>query len=69
MPELLERISKGELQPEQIIGHTMPLADAARGYEIFEKKQEDCRKIVPTPRAPHDPKREKGADRRPFAVT
>jgi threonine dehydrogenase-like Zn-dependent dehydrogenase len=27
----------------------MPLKEAARGYEIFEKKQEDCRKIVLTP--------------------
>ena len=29
-----------------IVTHTLPLADAARGYAIFEKKQEDCRKVV-----------------------
>lgn len=49
MPELLERISNGELKPEEIITHTLPLADAARGYDIFNKKQEDCRKVVLTP--------------------
>jgi len=27
----------------------MKLADAARGYEIFEKKEEECRKVVLTP--------------------
>jgi len=48
MPQLLEHIAKGELHPEAIITHTMPLSEAARGYEIFEKKQEDCRKVVLT---------------------
>jgi threonine dehydrogenase-like Zn-dependent dehydrogenase len=49
MPELLERITRGELKPDAIISHTLPLADAARGYEIFNKKEEDCRKVVLTP--------------------
>ncbi|HEX7688821.1 MAG TPA: zinc-dependent alcohol dehydrogenase [Burkholderiaceae bacterium] len=49
MPELLDHISSGRLRPDVIITHRMPLADAARGYEIFEKKQEDCRKVVLTP--------------------
>ncbi len=26
----------------------MPLADAARGYEIFDEEEEDCRKVVLT---------------------
>lgn len=46
MPELLERISKGELKPDVIISHRMALTDAARGYEIFNGKQEACRKVV-----------------------
>ena len=50
MPKLLEHIARGELHPEAIITHTLALADAARGYEIFEKKQEDCRKVVLTTR-------------------
>ncbi len=49
MPELLERIQAGHLAPEVIITHRMPLADAAKGYELFDKKQEDCRKVVLIP--------------------
>ena len=46
MPELLELIAKGELAPDVIISHTLPLADAARGYEMFNNKEDDCRKVV-----------------------
>lgn len=49
MPELLQHIGNGKLRPEVIITHRMALADAARGYEIFEKKEEECRKVVLTP--------------------
>ena len=49
MPELLERISAGQLQPEVIITHRMTLDEAARGYEIFNDKQEACRKVVLRP--------------------
>ncbi|MDM0108813.1 zinc-dependent alcohol dehydrogenase [Variovorax sp. J22R24] len=49
MPVLLEHIGNGRLKAEVIITHRMRLADAARGYEIFEKKEEDCRKVVLTP--------------------
>jgi threonine dehydrogenase-like Zn-dependent dehydrogenase len=49
MPALLEHISRGELRPEAIITHRMPLSEAPRGYEVFEKKLEDCRKVVLTP--------------------
>ncbi|APW37604.1 glutathione-dependent formaldehyde dehydrogenase [Rhodoferax koreense] len=49
MPELLEHIGNGKMRPEVIITHRMKLADAARAYEIFEKKEEDCRKVVLTP--------------------
>jgi len=27
----------------------MPLEEAAKGYEIFEKRREDCRKIILVP--------------------
>jgi threonine dehydrogenase-like Zn-dependent dehydrogenase len=49
MPELLAHIGNGKLQPEVIISHRLPLADAARGYELFNDKEEDCRKVVLTP--------------------
>ncbi len=48
MPELLDKIYNGKLKPEAIITHRMPLADAARGYQIFNDKEEDCRKVVLT---------------------
>ena len=49
MPQLLEHIANGRMRPEVIISHRMKLADAARGYEIFEKKEEECGKVVLTP--------------------
>ncbi|MBL8301792.1 MAG: glutathione-dependent formaldehyde dehydrogenase [Ideonella sp.] len=49
MPELLARIENGDIRPEVIISHRMALSDAARGYDIFDNKQEDCRKVVLTP--------------------
>ena len=49
LPELLEFIENGDLHPADIITHRMSLEDAAKGYEIFNEKQEDCRKVVLTP--------------------
>ncbi|SFU56069.1 zinc-dependent alcohol dehydrogenase [Nitrosospira multiformis] len=49
LPELLEHIESGKLQPDAIISHRMPLAEAATAYKIFEKKEDDCRKVVLTP--------------------
>jgi threonine dehydrogenase-like Zn-dependent dehydrogenase len=52
MPKLLEHIQAGDLKPEVIITHHMALEDAARGYDIFEKAEEECRKVVLTPSGP-----------------
>ncbi|MDB5877816.1 MAG: Alcohol dehydrogenase GroES domain protein [Variovorax sp.] len=52
MPKLLEHIQAGELRPEVIITHHLSLDEAVRGYEVFEKAQEDCRKVVLTPGGP-----------------
>ncbi|WP_293716782.1 MULTISPECIES: zinc-dependent alcohol dehydrogenase [unclassified Stenotrophomonas] len=49
MPELLEAIGEGRLKPEVIISHRMKLQDAVRGYELFDKRQDNCRKVVLTP--------------------
>jgi threonine dehydrogenase-like Zn-dependent dehydrogenase len=49
MPELLEKIGNGQLRPETIITHRLPLADAARGYQVFNSQDEECRKVVLTP--------------------
>ncbi len=49
LPELLENIEAGKLHPDVIISHRWPLAEAATGYKIFDKKEEDCRKVVLIP--------------------
>lgn len=48
MPELLKHISEGRLSPEVIITHHLPLDEAARGYKMFNEKEEFCRKVVLT---------------------
>lgn len=49
--ELLPLIEKGLLKPEEIVTHYMPFEEAARGYEIFEKRKEECRKVILVPGA------------------
>ena len=49
LPELLGHIETGRLQPDAIISHRLSLEQAAEGYKIFDKKQEDCRKVILTP--------------------
>jgi threonine dehydrogenase-like Zn-dependent dehydrogenase len=49
LPELLGHIETGRLAPDAIITHRMSLEDAAQGYKIFDKKEEECRKVILTP--------------------
>lgn len=49
LPRLLSLLEQGLLTPEEIVTHHMPLEDAAHGYEIFEKRKEDCRKVILVP--------------------
>jgi len=49
LPELLEMIGEGRLNPEALITHHMSLEDAVEGYRIFDEKKEDCRKVILTP--------------------
>ncbi|QRX82421.1 zinc-dependent alcohol dehydrogenase [Glaciimonas sp. PAMC28666] len=49
MPELLEFIEAGKLRPETIISHRMKLEEAPTGYRMFDKKEDECRKIVLSP--------------------
>jgi len=49
MPELLEFIEQGELEPHVLISHRMPLSDAAEAYDLFNQKRDECRKVVLTP--------------------
>jgi threonine dehydrogenase-like Zn-dependent dehydrogenase len=47
--QLLERIERGEIDPSFVITHRMQLEEAAKGYEIFTNKEDDCIKIVLKP--------------------
>jgi threonine dehydrogenase-like Zn-dependent dehydrogenase len=49
MPELLQFVNEGRLKPDVIISHRLPLTEAAHGYQVFNRKQEDCRKVVLKP--------------------
>ncbi|MET8370407.1 zinc-dependent alcohol dehydrogenase [Micromonospora sp. DT68] len=43
---LLERIRRGEIDPSFVVSHRMPLRDAPKGYKIFQKKQDECTKVL-----------------------
>jgi len=51
MRPLLKRIENGEIDPAAVITHRLPLTDAARGYEMFLKKEDNCEKVVLKPAA------------------
>jgi len=53
LPELLEHIETGRLSPEAIITHRLSLEQAVEGYKMFDKKQDDCRKVILTPGSPY----------------
>lgn len=48
---LLERIEKGEIDTAGVITHRLGLEEAPHGYEVFEKKQDNCIKVVMRPHA------------------
>ncbi|HYO94975.1 MAG TPA: zinc-dependent alcohol dehydrogenase [Polyangiaceae bacterium] len=43
---LLERIERGEIDPSYVFTHSLPLADAARGYDLFNNKLDNCEKVI-----------------------
>ena len=49
MRPLLNRIERGEIDPSFIITHRMALDDAARGYQMFRDKDDECVKVVLRP--------------------
>ncbi|HEX2870075.1 MAG TPA: zinc-dependent alcohol dehydrogenase [Polyangiaceae bacterium] len=46
MRPLLERIERGEIEPSFVITHSLPLASAAEGYELFLNNRDGCEKVV-----------------------
>jgi threonine dehydrogenase-like Zn-dependent dehydrogenase len=49
MKPLLERISRGEIDPSFVITHRLRLEDAAEGYATFKTQQNECIKVVLKP--------------------
>jgi threonine dehydrogenase-like Zn-dependent dehydrogenase len=47
--ELAGWVENGEIVLDDIITHTLPLSDASHAYDIFNKKKEDCVKVVLKP--------------------
>ncbi|MFY4730292.1 zinc-dependent alcohol dehydrogenase [Nitrospira sp. BLG_2] len=46
---LLDRIARGDIDPTFVVTHHMKLSDAPKGFDIFNRKQDGCIKIVMTP--------------------
>lgn len=46
---LMKRVMEDEIDLSQIITHRLPLAEAPRGYELFQKHEDGCVKVVLTP--------------------
>jgi threonine dehydrogenase-like Zn-dependent dehydrogenase len=46
MEPMMEHVREGELDPTPLITHRMPLEDAPRGYEMFQRKEEGCVRVV-----------------------
>ncbi|MGW4501400.1 zinc-dependent alcohol dehydrogenase [Micromonospora sp. NPDC004336] len=46
IPMLLDRLAAGEIDPGYLATHPMSLEEGARGYEVFEKKEDGCLRSV-----------------------
>ncbi|WP_419899111.1 zinc-dependent alcohol dehydrogenase [Roseomonas sp. USHLN139] len=49
LPELLQRIEKGEIDPSFVVTHTARLEDGPELYKTFRDKQDGCIKVVLKP--------------------
>jgi threonine dehydrogenase-like Zn-dependent dehydrogenase len=49
MKPLLQHIMNGDIDPSFVITHRMSLDDAPVGYDIFNRKQDECMKVVLKP--------------------
>ena len=46
MRPLLEHIQNGDIDPSFVVTHRMSLEDAPVGFDIFNRKEDDCLKVV-----------------------
>ena len=51
VPELLEHIRSGRIDPSFVVTQRMPLSQAPEGYKLFRFKQDECVKVVLDPAA------------------
>jgi threonine dehydrogenase-like Zn-dependent dehydrogenase len=51
VPELLDRIRKGEIDPSFVVTHRLPLSQAPEAYKLFRFRQDECIKVVLDPAA------------------
>jgi alcohol dehydrogenase len=47
--ELMQWVVSGKITLDDIITHRMPLSDAAKAYELFNDKKDDCVKVILKP--------------------
>ena len=47
--ELIKLVESGKIRTDDIITHRLPLDRAAHAYDVFNKKLDDCVKVVLTP--------------------
>jgi alcohol dehydrogenase len=47
--ELMGLIQSGKIVADDIITHRLPLDEAPHGYDIFNKKEDNCVKVVLKP--------------------
>ena len=52
MPELLTRLRRDDLDLRALISHRLPLAAAADGYALFDRKLDRCTKVLLVPGQP-----------------
>ena len=51
VPELLDFIRQGKIDPSFVVTHRLPLSRAAEGYQMFREKKDGCIKVVLDPAA------------------
>lgn len=49
MKPLLDLIQNRQIDPSFVITHKLPLGDAPKGFDIFNKKEDNCEKVVLKP--------------------
>lgn len=51
IPELLDALAAGRIDPSVVLTHDLPLEDAARGFQIMDGREEGSIKVALTPGA------------------